>query len=79
MKSRSQSLRLQLFYDFHDGLYLTNLFPILHGFCEHMIGIIAVSAEDIFVVLGGWDKKPTGEISVHLSCCFITGKIEVSC
>ena len=62
----------------YEGLYLTGLFPILHGFCEHMIGIIVVSTEDIFVALGGWDKKPTGGISAHLSRCFMIGKIEVS-
>ena len=78
MKSRSQSCRLQIFDDFCDGLYLTGIFPILSGFLEHMIGIIVVSAEDIFVALGGWDKKPTGGISVHISRCFVTDKMEVS-
>ena len=43
-----------------------------------MIGVIIVSVEDVLVALGGWDKKPTGGISVHLSCCLITGKMEVS-
>ena len=78
MKSRSQSRRLQIFDDCRDGLDLTGLFTILHGFCALMIGIIFVSAEDILVALGGWDKKPTGGISVHLSSCLMTGKIEVS-
>ena len=65
MKSRSQSRRLQIFDDFCDSLDLTGLFPILRGFYEHMIGIIVVSAEDILVDLGGWDKEPTGGISVN--------------
>ena len=75
MKIRSQSCRLQLFDDCRDGLDLTGLFPILNGFCEHMIGIIVLSAEDIPVSLGGWDKKPTGGISVHLYRFLMTGKI----
>ena len=61
----SQSHRLQLFDNCRDGLDLTGLFPILRGFYEHMIGIIVVSAEDILVDLGGWDKEPTGGISVN--------------
>ena len=78
MKSRPQSRCLQLFDDCSYGLDLTGLFPILHGFCEHVIEIIVVSAEDILVALGGWDKKPTGGISLHLSRCLVTVKIEVS-
>ena len=75
MKSRSQYCRLQLFDDCRDGLDLTGLFSILHGFCKHMIGIIVVSAEDILVALVGWDKKLTGGISVHLFRCLMIGKI----
>ena len=78
MKGRSESCCLQLFDDCRDCLDLTSLFTILHGFCEHMIVVIFVSVEDILVALGGWDKKPTGGISVHLSRCLMTGKIEVS-
>ena len=78
MKSRSQSCRLQIFDDCCNGHDLTGLFPILHGFWEHMIGIIVLSAEDIPVSLGGWDKKLIGGISVHLSRCLMIGKIEVS-
>ena len=77
MKSGLQSCCLQPFDDFCDGLDLTGLFPVLSGFCKHMIGVIIVSAEDVLVALGGWDKKPIGGISLHISCCLITGKIEV--
>ena len=78
MKSGSQSCHLQLFDDCCDGLDLTGLFPVLRGFCEHMIGVIIISAEDILAALCGLDKKPTGGISVHISCFLVTGKIEVS-
>ena len=77
MKSRSQSRRLQIFDDCHDGLYLTGIFSILRVFCKHMIGIIVISAEDILVALGGWDNKPTGGISVNFPRCFMTGKLEI--
>ena len=78
MKSGSQSCRLQIFDDCCDSLDLTGLFTVIYGFCEHMIGVITVFTDDVLVALGGWEKKPTGGISVNLSCCLMTGKIEVS-
>ena len=52
-------------------------FSVFHGFCEHMIGVVVVSAEDVLVFLGGWDKEPTGGVRVYFSCCFLTGKVKI--
>ena len=77
MEIRPQSCRLQLSDDCCDGLDLARLFSVFLGFCEHMILIVIVSAEDIIVALGGWDKKPTSRFSVHFPRCVMTGKVEI--
>ena len=77
VEHRSQSCRLQLLDDFRDGLDLAGLLSVFHGFCEHMIGVVIVSAEDILVSLGGWDKKPTGGVCVHFSRCLLKGKVKI--
>ena len=77
MERRSQSCRLNILDDCCDGLGLAGLFSVFHGFCEHMIGVVVVSAEDVLVSLGGWDKEPTGGVRVYFSCCFLTGKIKI--
>ena len=41
-------------------------FSFFHGFCEHMIGVVVISAEDVLVSLGGWDKEPTSGIRVYI-------------
>ena len=58
---------------FCDGLDLAGFFPVFHGFCEHMIGVVVISAEDVLVSLGGWDKEPTGGVRVNFPCCFLAG------
>ena len=55
---------------------LAGIFPVFHGFCEHMVGVVAVSADDVPVSLGGWDKKPTGGVRAHFTRCLLTGKIK---
>ena len=42
-----------------------------------MIGVVIVSVEDILVLLGIWDKKPTGGVRVHFHGCLLTGKVKV--
>ena len=75
VERRLQSCRLHILDYCRDGLDLTGHFSVLHGFCEYMIGVVIVSAEDILISLGGWDKKPTGGVSVHFPCCLLTGKV----
>ena len=41
-----------------------------------MVGVVAVSADDVPVSLGGWDKKPTGGVRAHFTRCLLTGKIK---
>ena len=65
MEVRSQSFRLKLPDDCCDGLDLAGFFPIFHGFCEHMIGVVVISAEDALVSLVGWEKEPTGGVRVY--------------
>ena len=77
MERRSQSCRLKLSDDCRDGLDLADFFSVFHGFCEHMIGVVVVSAEDVLVSLGGWDKEPTGEVCVYFSRCFLTGEVKI--
>ena len=76
MKRKSQSCRLKLSDYFCDGLDLAGFFSVFRGFCEHMIGVVVVSAEDILVPLGGWDKKPTGGVRVKFTLCLLTGKVK---
>ena len=66
MEGRSQSCRLKLSDDCCDGLDLAGFFPIFHGFCEQMIGVVVISAEDALVSLGGWDKEPTRGVRVYI-------------
>ena len=55
------------------ALICLDFFSVFHGFCEHMIGVIVISAEDELVSLGGWDKERTGGFCVCFSRCFLTG------
>ena len=77
MERGSQSCRLEISDDCRDGLDLDGIFSVFHGLCEHMIGVVVVSAEDVLVSLGGWDKKPTGGVRVYFSRCFLTGKVKI--
>ena len=76
VEGRSQSCRLKLPDDCCDGLDLAGFFPVFHGFCKHMIGVVVISAEDVLVSLGGWDKEPTGGVRVNFPCCFLAGKVK---
>ena len=58
-------------------IWLAGLFSVFHGFCEHMIGVVVVSAEDILVSLGGWDEKPAAGVCVYFPRCFLTGKVKI--
>ena len=48
----SQSCRLEISGDCRDGLDLAGLFSVFYGFCEHMIGFVVLSAEDVLLSLG---------------------------
>ena len=41
-----------------------------------MIGVVVVSAEDVLVFLGGWDKEPTGGVRVKFSRGFLPGEVK---
>ena len=73
----SKSCRHKLPDDCCDGLDLAGFFPVFHGFCEHMIGVVVISAEDVLVYLGGWDKEPTSGFRVYFSHCFLTGEVKI--
>ena len=77
MERRSQSCHLDFLEGCRDGLDLAGFFSVFHGFCEHMIGVVVVSAENVLVSLGGWDKEPTGGVRVYFSRCFLTGKVKI--
>ena len=66
MEGRLQSCRPKLSDDCCDGLDLAGLFSVFHGFYEHTIGFVVVSADDVLVSLGGWDKEPTGGVRVYI-------------
>ena len=70
-------LPFQIFVDCRDSLDLAGFFSVFHRFYEHMIGVIVVSAEDVLVSLGGWDKEPTGGVRVYFSHCFLTGEVKI--
>ena len=42
-----------------------------------MIGVVVISAEDVLVYLGGWDKEPTGGVRVYFSRCFLAGEVKI--
>ena len=73
----SQSCCLKFPDDCCDGLDLAGFFPIFHGFCEQMIGVIVISAEDVLVSLGGWDKEPAGGVRVYFPRCFLAGEVKI--
>ena len=78
MERRLQSCRLQLFDDFRDGLDLAGFFSVFHGFCEHMIGVVFVSADDVLVSLCGWDKEKSSGVRVKFPRGFLTGEVKNS-
>ena len=75
MEGRSQSCGLKFPDNCCDGLDLAGFFSVFHGFCEHMIGVVVISAEDVLVSLGGWDKEPTGGVRVNFPRCFLAGEV----
>ena len=42
-----------------------------------MIGVVVISAEDVLVSIGGWDKEPTGGIRVYFPRCFLEGEVKI--
>ena len=42
-----------------------------------MVGVVVISAEDVLVSLGGWEKKPASGVRVYFSCCFLAGKVKI--
>ena len=59
------------------ALIWLSFFFVFRGFCKHIIGVVVVSAEDVLVSLGGWDKEPPGRVRVYFSRCFLTGKVKI--
>ena len=39
-----------------------------------MIGVVVISAEDVLVSLGGWDKEPTGGVRVNFLRGYLIGE-----
>ena len=42
-----------------------------------MIGVVVISAEDVLVSLGGWDKEPTGGVRVNFPRGFLAGEVKI--
>ena len=42
-----------------------------------MIGVVVISAEDVLVYLGGWDKEPTSGFRVYFSRFFLEVKVKI--
>ena len=42
-----------------------------------MIGVVVISAEDVLVSLGGWDKETSGGVRVNFPCGFLAGEVKI--
>ena len=42
-----------------------------------MIGVVVISAEDVLVSLGRWDKEPTDGIRVNFPRGFLAGEVKI--
>ena len=77
VEGRLHSCGLSFPDDCCDGLDFAGFFPVFHGFCEHMIGVVVISTEDVLVSLGGWDKEPSGGVRVKFPRGFFSGEVKI--